>query len=82
MISPLVDEVETMRLSALRWNVAGVLNPNDNLMKRARTAGKFFQKDSTGKWLEVNAHSTLAKIPSTDANGVKGVALKLVVPAP
>jgi hypothetical protein len=62
-----------MRLSALRWSVAGVLEPEDK--KRAvRTAGTFF-KLSGSRWSEITAaHSTLADI----ADGESEVTLKLV----
>ena len=72
MISPLVEGEITMRLSALRWSVAGVLEPEDK--KRARTAGTFFQQ-SGSKWSKIAAHSTLQGI----ANGGSDVTLRLVV---
>ncbi len=72
MISPLVDGERTMRLSALRWSVAEVLEPEDK--KRARTAGTFFQQ-SEGQWSEKTAHSTLDDI----AGGGSEVTLKLVL---
>jgi hypothetical protein len=71
-ISPLVDVEGTMRLSALRWSVAGVLEPEDQ--KRARTTGSFFQQ-SAGQWSQKTAHSTLESI----AGGGPEVTLKLVV---
>jgi hypothetical protein len=73
MISPLVEGEETMRLSALRWSVAGVLEPEDK--KRARTAATFFKE--SGKQLSkiTAAHSTLKDI----ANGKSEVTLRLVI---
>lgn len=74
MTSPLVEGERTMRLSALRWSVAGVLEPED--MKRAaRTAGTFF-KQSGSQWSKITAaHSTLEDI----ADGESEVTLMLVV---
>ena len=73
IISPLVDAETTMRLSALRWSVAGVLELEDK-KRAARTAGTFF-KLSGSRWSEITAaHSTLADI----ADGESEVTLKLV----
>jgi len=72
MISPLVEGERTMRMSALRWSVAGVLEPEDR--KRARTVGTFFQQ-SGRQWSKITAHSTLEDI----ADGGSEVTLKLVV---
>ena len=69
-----------MRLSALRWNVAGVLEPEDK--RRARNAGTFY-KEPTSQSSNTNAvlpaHSTLADIADRDADGNLEVTLKLVV---
>jgi hypothetical protein len=73
-ILPLVDGERTMRLSALRWSVAEVLDPDDNLKKRARTAGTFFQQ-SEGTWAKKTAHSTLEDIAGSGSE----VTLKLVL---
>ena len=70
----LVEEVETTRLLALRWRVAGVLTAQED-MKRAHEAGTF-SKD--GKPLTLQ--SALADIRG--GAGSSEVALKLVVPAP
>jgi len=73
MTSPLVEGEETMRLSALRWSVAGVLEP-EHKKRAARTAGTFF-KQSGHRWLKITAaHSTLKDI----ADG-GSVTLKLVL---
>jgi len=64
------DEEGTMRLSALRWNVAGVLESEDK-KHAARTAGTFFKESE-----EIAAHSTLAEI----AGSGNEVTLKLVIP--
>lgn len=83
MISPLdVDEEGTMRLSALLWNVAGLFETDETQKKRARTVGKIYQKDDSGEWVEVKAHSKLEEIASAVASGGSGkeVTLRLVVP--
>ena len=70
-----------MRLSALRWNVAGVLEPEDK-KRAARNAGTFY-KEPKSQSSKTNplppVHSTLADIADRDANGNLEVTLKLVV---
>ena len=62
-----------MRLLALRWNVASVLEQDD--IKRARTASTFY-KQTDGRWSEIVASSsTLAEI----VGGQTEVALRLVI---
>jgi hypothetical protein len=74
MILPPVDCEKTMRLSALRWSVAELLEPEDK--KHARTAGTFFKyQQSESKWSEKAAHSTLEDI----AGGESEVTLRLVL---
>jgi hypothetical protein len=70
MISSLVEGEETMRLSALRWSVAGVLEQEDK-KRAARTAGTFFKQSGR----QLSEHSTLKDI----AGGGSEVTLKLVV---
>jgi len=68
-----VVEEPTMRLLALRWNVASVLRQED--IKRARTASTFYKRID-GRWSEiVTSSSTLAEI----VGGQSEVALRLVV---
>jgi hypothetical protein len=69
MISPLVEGEETMRLSALRWSAAGVLDSEDK-KRAARTAGTFFKQSGS----QLSEHSTLKDI----ADGGTEVTLKLV----
>jgi hypothetical protein len=56
MTSPLVKGEETMRLSALRSSVAGVLESKDK-KRAARTAGTFL-KQSGSQWSEIAAAHT------------------------
>lgn len=66
-----VDGEESMRLSALRWSIAGALQPEDT--KKRAAAGTFY-KESADQWLKLTAHSTLKGI----ANG-GSVTLRLVL---
>ncbi|KAF8497915.1 hypothetical protein F5888DRAFT_1803368 [Russula emetica] len=68
-----VEGEKTMRLSALRWSVAGVLVSEDK-KRAARTAGTFFQQ-SGSQWSKLTAHSKLEDI----AGAGPEVTLKLVV---
>ena len=70
---PLVDCERTMRLSALRWSVAELLDPEEE-KKHARIAGTFFQQ-SGSEWSEKAAHSTLGDI----AGDKSEVTLRLVL---
>jgi hypothetical protein len=74
MISPLVEGEGTMRLSALRWSVAGVLVSEDK-KRAARTAGTFFKQSGDKRSKITAAHSTLKDI----ADGGPEVTLKLVL---
>ena len=67
MISPLVEGEETMRLSALRWSVAGALAPEH---KKRAAAGTFFKQSGD----QITAHSTLKDIEDGGS-----VTLKLVL---
>jgi len=63
-----------MRLLALRWSVAGVLE-QEEIKRVARSAGIFFKQTDDG-WSKIAAsHSTLAEI----VDGKSDVTLKLVV---
>jgi hypothetical protein len=62
-----------MRLPALCWTVADVLEAQD--AKRARSSGTFYQLKAN-EWSEVQTtHATLAEV----ANGEKEIKLRLVV---
>jgi hypothetical protein len=69
----LVEVERTMRLSALRWSVAGALEPEKK--RAARTDGTFLKKYSENKWSKPAAHSTLEDI----AKGESEMTLKLVI---
>ncbi len=62
-----------MRLSALRWSVAGALEPEKK--RAARTHGTFSKQQPENKWSITEAHSTLDDI----AKGESEVTLKLVI---
>jgi hypothetical protein len=64
-----------MRLSALRWTVAGALD-GEHVAKQARSSGTFYQlKDN--QWSEIqDLQATLDEI----ANGDEQIKLRLVVP--
>lgn len=74
MLSPLVEGERTMRLSALRWSVAGVLESEDK-KRAARTDGTFYKQSGSQRSKINAAHSTLGDI----AGGESEVTLMLVL---
>ncbi|KAI0251701.1 hypothetical protein BJV78DRAFT_418464 [Lactifluus subvellereus] len=68
-----VEEESTIRLSALRWSVAGALDGQN--IKRARTTGTFLRQTSGGLSEIPTTHETLADI----ANGNQQLNLTLVL---